>query len=104
MLRINRMGRAPRPSYGNESNIKGFQMDSPKRSLAKMATWQIIGLLSMTLLAYATTGSISIAGGLALASAAMGSICYILHERIWARILWGRREHIEPTVDHASNP
>jgi len=69
-----------------------------------MVTWQVCGLLSMALMAYAATGSISLAGGLALASSAVGSIFYILHERIWARIAWGQRQLVRRTNGHAINP
>lgn len=65
-------------------------MDSPARSIVKAVTWQLLGLLTMTLLAWAATGSLTAAGGLALGAAATGFVCFILHERIWARIRWGR--------------
>lgn len=65
-------------------------MDTPVRSIVKALTWQLIGLLTMTLLAWIATGSLTAAGGLALGAAATGFVCFILHERIWARIRWGR--------------
>lgn len=66
------------------------KMDSPTRSIVKAVTWQLLGLLTMTLLAWFATGSLSAAGGLAISAAATGFICFVLHERIWARIPWGR--------------
>ena len=65
-------------------------MESPARSIVKAVTWQLLGLLTMTLLAWLVTGSMTAAGGLALGAAATGFVCFILHERIWARIRWGR--------------
>ena len=65
-------------------------MDSPKRTLAKTITWQVSGLVMMALLGFVVTGSFAVAGGLALASTVIGTISYVLHERLWARIKWGR--------------
>lgn len=66
-------------------------MESRTRSLVKAITWQLVGLVTMTLLAYLVTGDLGSAGGLALVAAATGFICFLLHERVWAHISWGRR-------------
>jgi len=65
-------------------------MDSPQRSLAKALTWQGLGLLVIMGLGYALTGSLSTGGTLAVASAVIGTVTFVIHERIWARISWGR--------------
>ena len=44
----------------------------------------------MAILGYVATGSLSLAGGLAVASTLVGTVCYVLHERIWSCIAWGR--------------
>ena len=66
-------------------------MESPVRSIVKAVTWQMLGLVTMTALAWMATGNLAAAGGLALSAALTGFVCFILHERIWARISWGRR-------------
>ncbi len=65
-------------------------MDTRKRTIAKAVSWQALGLVTMTLLALIFTGSIASAGGLALGGALSGFVCFIIHERVWARIPWGR--------------
>lgn len=65
-------------------------METHTRSIVKAISWQMLGLVTMTLLAWLTTGDLLAAGGLALAGAISGFVCYILHERAWARIYWGR--------------
>lgn len=65
-------------------------METPKRTLLKTITWQALGLLTMTLVGFVLTGSASVGGSIALSGAAIGAVCYILHERVWARITWGR--------------
>lgn len=66
-------------------------MESPARSIVKAITWQLLGLFTMTALAWLATGSLVAAGGLAISGALSGFVCFILHERLWARISWGRR-------------
>lgn len=65
-------------------------MESPARSIVKAITWQVLGLFTMTALAWIATGSLTAAGGLAVSAALTGFVCFILHERVWARIPWGR--------------
>ncbi|MEM1313205.1 MAG: DUF2061 domain-containing protein [Pseudomonadota bacterium] len=65
-------------------------MDSPKRAAAKALSWQITGLLVMSAIGYALTGSLETAGSFALINGALGFAMFFLHERIWARVRWGR--------------
>lgn len=68
------------------------ELESPARSIVKAVTWQAIGLVTMTLMGWLATGSLAAAGGLAISGALSGFVCFILHERLWARIRWGRIE------------
>jgi uncharacterized membrane protein len=65
--------------------------DTPLRSMAKAATWQALGLVVMTLITWAVTGSVATGSAIALLGAATGTVTYVLHERLWARVGWGRR-------------
>lgn len=65
-------------------------METPTRSLAKAIVWQAIGLISMTLIGWAVTGSGVLAGGLALLNMSVGFVSYLLHERAWAHVHWGK--------------
>jgi uncharacterized membrane protein len=65
-------------------------METPKRTLVKAITWQVMGILTMTMLGYLATGSVGVAGGLAISGALIGAVGYFVHERIWNRITWGR--------------
>ena len=66
-------------------------METPLRSLVKALTWQALGLVTMTLLTFALTGSLATGGAVALAGAGLGFVLYAVHERVWARIRWGLR-------------
>ena len=65
-------------------------METRKRTLTKAFLWQLLGLAVMALIGWAMTGSATLGGGLALANAAVGFVTYVLYERVWARIGWGR--------------
>jgi uncharacterized membrane protein len=65
-------------------------METNKRMIAKAMCWQVMGLIVMTLIGYIFTGSMSDGGALALTGAAIGMATYFLHEKIWARVSWGR--------------
>lgn len=64
-------------------------METRSRSLAKAASWQALGLVTMSLLGFLFTGSLRAGGGLALASGLLGFFTYLAHERLWAGIRWG---------------
>ncbi len=66
-------------------------METSKRTLVKTVIWQIVGLISMSLVGFGITGSLVASGALALANTGVGIITYITYERIWSRINWGRR-------------
>ncbi|MEM6661766.1 MAG: DUF2061 domain-containing protein [Pseudomonadota bacterium] len=66
-------------------------MDTPTRTLCKAITWQISGLIMMTLIGYIAIGSFTAAGGIAVAGTVVGAVAFILHERLWNRVSWGRK-------------
>lgn len=66
-------------------------MDTNARVVAKAICWQAMGLLMMTLLGYVFIGSVAQGSALAVTATALGFISYVLHEKAWARVRWGRR-------------
>ena len=65
-------------------------METGKRTLLKTVIWQIVGLITMSLVGFAITGSLASGGALALANTSVGIVTYITYERIWSKINWGR--------------
>jgi len=66
-------------------------MESGKRTFVKAMIWQITGILTMSIVGIVMTGSVELGWTLALANTAVGLACYIIYERVWARIRWERR-------------
>ena len=65
-------------------------MDSQKRTLIKALLWNVIGLISMSIVGYLSTGSMRVGGAMALINTAIGLSMYVAYERVWTRISWGR--------------
>jgi len=65
-------------------------IDSNRRSLAKTLTWRITGSASTFTIAYMVTGSFGISSLVAAIQMCVNTVLYWLHERAWARVLWGR--------------
>ena len=65
-------------------------METRRRTLVKALIWNLIGLGTMSVVGYLATGSWAIGGGIALINTAMGFSVYLIYERIWTRVRWGR--------------
>lgn len=70
--------------------MKKIEMDTKKRSLVKAVLWSALGLLIMTLVGLAATGSAALGGVMAAVNTVIGLVMYVLYERLWAGIKWGR--------------
>ena len=65
-------------------------METRKSTHVKAIIWNLIGLATMILVGLIATGSIKVGGAMALVNAALGLSMYVIYERVWARVGWGR--------------
>ena len=65
-------------------------METRQRSVVKAILWNAMGLAVMTLVGLIATGSAALGGALAVVNTAIGLTMYVVYERIWAGISWGR--------------
>lgn len=65
-------------------------METRARSTVKALIWTGIGLIVMTLVGLTFTGSARLGLGMAVLNAGLGFLTYLLYERLWARVPWGR--------------
>ncbi len=56
----------------------------------KALVWNAMGLAMMTLVGLIATGSAALGGMVALVNTAIGLTLYVIYERVWAGISWGR--------------
>ncbi len=68
----------------------GDGMETRRRSVVKAVLWNAMGLLVMTLVGLVATGSAAVGGTLAIVNTAIGLTMYVVYERVWAKISWGR--------------
>jgi uncharacterized membrane protein len=61
-----------------------------RRSIAKSLVWRATGILILGTLSYLLTGDWREAGAIAVTFNAISMSLYVLHERIWNRVQWGR--------------
>ena len=69
--------------------IRGIETHT--RSVAKAVSWRATGSLDTFFIAAVITGSLTLAGGVALTEILTKTALYYVHERVWALITWGRR-------------
>ena len=65
-------------------------METRRRSLLKALIWNAIGFVMMSLVGLVATGSMSVGGVMALTNTTIGLTLYVIYERVWAGIRWGR--------------
>lgn len=65
-------------------------METRTRSVVKAVLWTLIGLLVMTGVGLVATGSVALGGTMALVNSALGLVTYLIYERLWAHVRWGR--------------
>jgi len=58
--------------------------------MVKAVVWNLMGLAMMCLVGAVMTGSFSVGGAMALVNAAIGLTTYVLYERFWSKVRWGR--------------
>ena len=65
-------------------------MDSTRRTIVKAITWQALGIITMTALSYPHIGSLITAISLAISASASGFVFFLVHEKLWNAVQWGR--------------
>lgn len=86
-------------SFGDFNNMVGLSVTeaiiaptshtTQARSLAKTFTWRGLASIDTFILGFILTGNMTIAGSLATLEVMTKLILYYLHERAWARVIWG---------------
>jgi len=66
-------------------------METRMRSIVKAVIWNLIGLSVMAVVGLVVTGSLTAGGVMAAINTAIGFATYVIYERVWSCIHWGRR-------------
>lgn len=65
--------------------------DTWKRSWAKSITWRALGVIILFTIAWALTGDVGQTSVITVVFHAVRVVLYVVHERVWERIGWGRK-------------
>ncbi|MEM4703691.1 MAG: DUF2061 domain-containing protein [Candidatus Bathyarchaeia archaeon] len=67
-------------------------MEKPVRSFLKTISWRIVATLTTVFLVFAFTGNLTIGGGVGAFEFVLKMVIYYLHERVWDRFSFGRKQ------------
>jgi len=70
--------------------------DSHPRSIAKAVSWRVLGSIDTFVLSFVFTGSVRLAGSIAVTEMFTKMFLYYVHERIWSAIAWNQRGQSNP--------
>ncbi|MEP2534157.1 DUF2061 domain-containing protein [Shimia sp.] len=65
-------------------------METRRRSILKAMIWNAIGLAVMALVGVVATGSLETGGKMAVINTGIGLTLYVIYERVWSKVRWGR--------------
>jgi uncharacterized membrane protein len=68
----------------------GGATERPIRSLSKAVSWRVTGSLDTILLSWLFTGDLGVAAAIGFTEVVTKMVLYYAHERVWARIGFGR--------------
>lgn len=66
-------------------------METRQRTIVKAVLWTLLGVVVMLLVGLVFTGSLVIGGGIAVVNAVTGFLFYLIYERLWSHVRWGRQ-------------
>lgn len=78
--------------------------EAHSRSLAKAASWRLLGSIDTFLLSWLFTNSVKAAGAIALTEVITKMALYYLHERVWSGIGWGLKIPTDRSKPLQSDP
>ena len=65
--------------------------ESHPRSIAKAVSWRLLGSVDTFVLSVIFTGSLRLAGSIAVTEMFTKMVLYYVHERVWSAIPWNQR-------------
>lgn len=63
------------------------------RSFVKALTFRLLVIVSNIVIITLVTGELRVVFSVVLVSTVVNTILYIIHERVWDKVKWGRRTH-----------
>lgn len=77
-------------AYSKSEKNKTIQSEKWSRSFIKSLSWRAIGTLDTIVISYFVTGTLSFALSIGAIELVTKMGLYVVHERVWNRIQWGK--------------
>ena len=77
-------------AYNKSEKRKPASSEKWSRSFIKSISWRIIGTLDTIIISYLVTGTLTFALSIGAIELVTKMGLYVVHERIWNRIHWGK--------------
>lgn len=77
-------------TYNKSEKNKTIQSEKWSRSFIKSLSWRAIGTLDTIVISYFVTGTLSFALSIGAIELVTKMGLYVVHERVWNRIQWGK--------------
>ena len=71
-------------------HTQSLNQDKLNRSFIKSLSWRVIGTIDTVLISYFITGKIDFALSIGMIELITKMGLYVLHERLWNRVSWGK--------------
>lgn len=68
-------------------------IDTSTRTLAKTISWRVIATITTYAVSYFISGDTLVASSIAGSQILINTTLYMIHERIWNKVSWGKRAH-----------
>ena len=72
------------------THTQSLNQDKLTRSFIKSLSWRVIGTIDTVLISYFITGKIDFALSIGMIELITKMGLYVLHERLWNRVSWGK--------------
>jgi uncharacterized membrane protein len=70
------------------------RIESHPRSFVKAVSWRILGSIDTFIWSLIMTGSLKVAGSIAVFEVLSKIFLFYFHERLWDLVPWGRPKHV----------
>ena len=73
------------------SKTRSASSEQLSRSIMKSVSWRIIGTVDTIAIAWLITGTLKFALSIGFVELVTKMVLYIVHERLWNKISWGKK-------------
>jgi uncharacterized membrane protein len=81
----------PTRKLSEKTELSPGTSETKRRSLVKALSWRVLGTLDTVVISWIITGTLAVAFSIGLIELFTKMGLFFVHERLWNRISWGKR-------------